>query len=66
MDLIRVVTTFDAKKAFEAGRQTNFISLEDLKKGLEIEVIPCSKRRVNKITLKIVDSDIGKKDEDLT
>ncbi len=62
MDAIRVITTFDTEEDFSVGRQTNFVTLEDLKKGLEIKIDPKSSKPVKSISIKFVDIEIDKKD----
>lgn len=54
MKLLRVVTTFDAKTDFEAARQTNYISLDELENGKKIPLKPSGKT-VTGITIELVD-----------
>ena len=56
MKLLRVVTTFDAKTDFEAARQTNYISLNELEDGKKISLKPRGKT-VMDITIELVDKE---------
>lgn len=62
MDAIKIVTTFDAKEEFSVGRQTNYIMLDDLKRGLEINIDPKSSKPVKNISIQFVNIGIDKKD----
>lgn len=56
MKLLRIVTTFDAKTQFEAARQTNYISLDELESGKKIPLKPSGKV-VTGITIELVDKE---------
>lgn len=56
MKLLRIVTTFDAKTNFEAARQTNYISLDELEDGKKIPLKPRGKI-VTDITIEIVNKE---------
>lgn len=65
MDAIKIVTTFDTKEEFSVGRQTDYIMLDDLKKGLEITIDHRSSKPVKNISVQIVDIEIDKKIRDV-
>lgn len=62
MDAIKIVTTFDTKEEFSVGRQTNYIMLDDLKEGFEINIGPKSSKPVKNISIQFVNIGIDKKD----